>query len=686
MEEHEEYLKEKALLLLRRERELFALRTKHEQLALWLGLAQSLPELFADRRLSIADVLGRVRKTLIAGLRLQRVSFFELQGSTVRALTPEGPERPLGPEVAAVIDSEPKGFCNDPADPTHSDGAGMEAFAGVVGLSRFVWSRIVIEGRPPLLMVGGFDRSKAAFQSLFEDSDAAHFNNAAQHVQTLIANARLVADLERAKEQLEQRVRERTQELASRNRDLRLVLDNVDQALLTLDHEGRLAGERSVMVDRWFGAYEGTPTFVEHMARIDPTFAASFDVGFEVLKEGVMPRRVCLYQLPTRLRSGDRQFHVAYSPIGEGEHLAGLLVVVNDVTEQIRRAQEEAEQREMLSLFQALMRDREGYLQFTEEARAIVDQLATGSPDATTALRHLHNLKGSSAMMGARFIADLCHQAENLIQEGGIEAAREALSRLGERWAAVVQSLSSVLDDSGTARVEVSVADLEHLAEEVRGGASPERIVARLSAWSREPIGKPLQRLSDYARALAARLDKGDIRVRVDAIDTLDARVDSRCMRRLWPALVHLVRNAVDHGIEPAAERTAGHKAPHGRLDLRATSDHDSFVIEVEDDGRGIDWDRVRTLAVEQGLPHEGQDQLAQALLHPGFTTRAEVTPTSGRGVGMSAVDERVAALGGRLSVRSARGAGTCWRVTLPLSAVAPAGRPAATAAAAYSR
>src|SRR5262249_36278526 len=148
-------------------------------------------------------------------------------------------------------------------------------------------------------------------------------------------------------------------------------------------------------------------------------------------------------------------------------------------------------------------------------------------------------------------------------------------------------------------------------------------------------------------------------RVRVEAIDALDARVDSRCVRRLWPALVHLVRNAVDHGIEPPGERAAGRKVSHGRLDLRATSDRDSFVIEVEDVGRGLAWDRVRTLAVERGLPHEGQDALVQALLHPGFTTRAKVTPTSGRGTGMSAVDERVAALGGRLTVRSARGAGT---------------------------
>jgi hypothetical protein len=102
-----------------------------------------------------------------------------------------------------------------------------------------------------------------------------------------------------------------------------------------------------------------------------------------VLNEGFLPRELCLAQLPSRLKKGDRQFECTYSPLIEGETLSGLLIVANEVTEKIRRAQEEAEQREMLSLFEGVMRDRLGYLEFADEAGAIIEELATTPPEAT---------------------------------------------------------------------------------------------------------------------------------------------------------------------------------------------------------------------------------------------------------------------------------------------------------------
>src|SRR5450631_28149 len=106
MEANGEHLKEKALLLLRRERELFELRMKHEKVTLWLKVTQMLPLLFAERDLRIDDAYAGLRKTLIDGLRLQRVSFLELGAETLQGLLPAGPPLPLPPEALSLLHAE----------------------------------------------------------------------------------------------------------------------------------------------------------------------------------------------------------------------------------------------------------------------------------------------------------------------------------------------------------------------------------------------------------------------------------------------------------------------------------------------------------------------------------------------------------------------------------------------------
>jgi two-component system chemotaxis sensor kinase CheA len=213
--------------------------------------------------------------------------------------------------------------------------------------------------------------------------------------------------------------------------------------------------------------------------------------------------------------------------------------------------------------------------------------------------------------------------------------------------------------------VEIPVAALDQLRDDVRRGASPRDIERRLAGFECEPIDRPLGRLAQHAKALATRLGKGDVDV---VVESDGDPVDPRRFSGLWGALVHVVRNSVDHGIEPASERIAHGKNPDGRVTLRATNTSGALAIQIEDDGGGIDWDALVKLAENRGLPHTTSSDLVRAILRDGVSTRAGATSTSGRGVGMAAVYQAVTSLGGRLSVRSQRGAGTCWRVVLPMS------------------
>jgi chemotaxis protein histidine kinase CheA len=132
------------------------------------------------------------------------------------------------------------------------------------------------------------------------------------------------------------------------------------------------------------------------------------------------------------------------------------------------------------------------------------------------------------------------------------------------------------------------------------------------------------------------------------------------------------VRNALDHGIEPADERRAAGKPEAGHIELAARIDDGTITIEVADDGRGVDWDRVRAKALAARLPAETRDELVRALFSDGVSTKDAVTETSGRGVGLAAVLAAVTDAHGRVEVHSELTRGTRFVFTFQMASAAP--------------
>lgn len=665
MDGEEQHLREKARMLLQREREYYELLQKFERLGLWLSLGQAFPEIFLDRKQTLLARWDRARKLLITRLRLQRVLIVEVSGGELRMLSPAGATLPLPDEVRSLLASSRSGLCNDADSEADRTSA---ALAQVLGLHRFMWSSIARQGEREIVIAAGFDRVKAAFQSPFVDNDAASFKNATQHIESLLANAQLVEELEHAADQLrvaneslEQRVRERTHELFDKNRQLRLVLDNVDQALLSVDLEGRLMQERSRAVDDWFGAYAAEPMLLDHIPA-DARFASLFKLGLAGLRDDILPREVCLDQMPKELLLGPRRFQCRFLPIEEGERLTALLMVIDDVTERRALARAEAEQRELLSAFSALMRDRNGFLSFVEQTGRLLQELS--EPDCAAALqrRLLHTLKGNAATYGLHVVAQACHAAETELAELGRLPA-SALSALGARWGQVLRTVSSVAPTKLTRTLELGPNQLAALAERAEQGATASELIDELRQLEWEPVELSLRRLAQQAGALAGRLAKGPITTDVVADDL---RLQPGQWDELWSTLVHAVRNAVDHGIERPEERAALGKPRAGSIRFSGRRLDQGFQLELSDDGRGIDWEAVRGRCREQGRPGQSQAELLDALLSSGFTTRRDVTETSGRGVGLAALDAVVRGLGGTLQIESESGSGTRLILTFP--------------------
>ena len=185
------------------------------------------------------------------------------------------------------------------------------------------------------------------------------------------------------------------------------------------------------------------------------------------------------------------------------------------------------------------------------------------------------------------------------------------------------------------------------------------------------PLLRVMETLPRTARQLAEQLGK---RVEVE-LQGAELDLDRSILDRLNEPLLHIVRNAVDHGIETPEQRAAAGKPETGQLVIAARREKDSIVIEVSDDGAGIDLDNVRQRAIDAGLLHPGlaedmpPEELAELIFAPGISTAETVSSVSGRGVGMDAVKATIESLGGVVELRSRRGEGTSTCVRVPITA-----------------
>jgi two-component system chemotaxis sensor kinase CheA len=183
------------------------------------------------------------------------------------------------------------------------------------------------------------------------------------------------------------------------------------------------------------------------------------------------------------------------------------------------------------------------------------------------------------------------------------------------------------------------------------------------------PLSQAFDKMARTVRKLSRDAGK-----EVDlAIRGADTKLDKLIVEELVDPLMHIIRNAIDHGIEPPEARRSAGKPPRGRIDLRAFQKGNHVVIEVEDDGRGLDFDRVREVAVARGLlpadsPALKAREAFDLLCMPGFSTRDSVTEISGRGVGMDVVKTSITQLSGVLDFETTRGVGTRMIITLPMT------------------
>jgi two-component system, chemotaxis family, sensor kinase CheA len=285
-------------------------------------------------------------------------------------------------------------------------------------------------------------------------------------------------------------------------------------------------------------------------------------------------------------------------------------------------------------------------------------RLATGTPEPEV----LAALRSAGEVESVRFEeteADPGAAAQNRQIRVDLGRLDTLMKQVGELVVAKNRLGALAADASDPTLTELSDR-IARLVSEMQA----EVIAARMT-----PVGEVLERFPRVVRDLARDLGK---RIRFE-VEGGEIELDRSILDEIGPPLLHLVRNAADHGIERPEERVAAGKPEEGRILVSATRERNSVALRLSDDGRGIDRDAILAKARREGLVDAGTDALSddvllRVLARPGFSTAEAVSDVSGRGVGVDVVVTKVRSLGGTIEVRSEPGRGTTFTLRVPLT------------------
>lgn len=446
--------------------------------------------------------------------------------------------------------------------------------------------------------------------------------------------------------------------------NVRILLDTSAQGFFRLNRSGTLLEGHSRVVEAWLGVPQPGQTLWSLLAPHAASVAESVELGWEMVSADILPLDVALDQLPKRLVVGERHLTLEYLPQGD-ETDSNIVVVITDETASVARDAAERSLADLLRAAEFVFRDPQGLRSFVTEADRLVSNLAA-THDCAAALRDLHTLKGNSALFGLTELSAHCHELEGRLKDA--TDVGDALRPLVSEWIHLADRLRPLLGTEDPQGIALDRSEYRAFVEYARSGASSEAIANEAALWTYDRLDTRLHRLSRQAIALAERLEsKVDVHVEANAL-RVPPGLD---LDPLWASFVHVLRNSFAHGIESPHERATLGKPERGQIQLTAKPDREELVIEITDDGRGIDWEAIANKARLLGLPTDTDADRLAALLADGVSTRATADELSGRGAGTSAVAQAAEAIGAEIEVQSAPGSGTTFAVRLPVRPIA---------------
>jgi len=462
-----------------------------------------------------------------------------------------------------------------------------------------------------------------------------------------------------ANEGLEQTVQERT-------RTIRAILDHVSFGFFLVGRDLRITEGHTRSLSALLGREQLAGERAADCLGFPGARGDDFDMRVSQIFDDILPEELSCDQVPARVVRGGQILRIHASAVrGPNGEIHQVLFGVSDVT-----TLEVAERtnRESQTLLRAL-KDPEPFRRFVADLSDRFGSVreAVEVSDESRARRELHTIKGNASCYGLVELASSAHVVE---ETDRIELP--PVIELEDEFSRFLRSHVDLLGiEPGKAQREVYRIDSEELGEieavlaSARDlGAVRDELAARLDRIRWQPAGRLVGPLGAQVESLGQRLGK-EVALHVRGGDT---SVVPASVMPIVSLLPHMVRNAVDHGLEAPAER--GDKPRCGKLEIEFSDVGSAWRIAVRDDGRGIDVERLREVAVKRGVVASdaqlSHDQLCALIFAPKMSTAEVVTDVSGRGEGMAAVAEAVKQVGGSISVTTTPGSGTTIAIDVP--------------------
>ncbi|MDG0022752.1 HAMP domain-containing protein [Trinickia sp. Y13] len=498
-----------------------------------------------------------------------------------------------------------------------------------------------------------------------------------------------------------EKIEESALQLKQKTADIQAMLQNMQQGILTVVDGGLVHGEYSAYLEAIFETEDIADrdvmslvfgqTSLDADARSQVEAAIHACIGEDAINfafnEHLLVNEVAKTMPDGRVKTLD----LSWSAItDECDTVVRLMLCVRDVTELRRLAAESTQQKRQLEMIgEILAVSQDKFHQFVESAKGfihenerIIGQHEHADESALAELfRNMHTIKGNARTYGLRHLTSIVHEAEQRYDAMRRLGADEAWDR--EASIAELARVKQAVEHYATIN-EVSlgrkgpgalshraqsgrymVVDRSHIDESVRlvesvGDSDTAGLVAMRDAVRRtlrlldtESFEQALAGLIESLPSLAEELGKRAPKV---AIDDNGYRLRRHASGALRDVFTHLLRNSVDHGIEPADERVAAGKPEAGAIEIDVGVDAGALQITLSDDGRGLAMRRIRAIAAERGWiePHAtlSDDAVARFIFRAGFSTAGAVTEVSGRGVGMDAVKAMLERELGRIELR----------------------------------
>jgi HAMP domain-containing protein/HPt (histidine-containing phosphotransfer) domain-containing protein len=558
----------------------------------------------------------------------------------------------------------------------------------------FVWWFITSRSLRPLIRLTRASQEIAAGNLAVEIPD----NSSRSEIGELNRSFRtMVSDLRRSRAEIEEYNRTLEQRIAERTWELQGLLDNMDEGLFTINGEGVIDPRSSAATPRMLGELAPQTNFIARLSEDEEargTMRATF--GLALSGNLLLDWDDMVANLPRELQGqGGAWLRARYRPVYDmaGEKIERVMVILQDVTQEKLLQADIDRNRDRQTMVVQILQNRESFDLFYADSEKLLKQGAAAVAGmelirrsvVDELFRTMHTIKGTAGVFGLREVATRAHAVEDTLRdlnkrrdESWTPAEREAL-------AAGIEDVRRLLDEGragflaliGEEEGETSFTLSESRLEDIMADAiaqvpasAAEAVRTALGRIRRIPTGRLLRKYKSLVEATAARLGKQAQFVLVDEGGT---DIPPELFRQIDPTFLHIIRNALDHGIEDVDGRMEAGKEPLATITCASTRRDGGIVFNISDDGRGIDLRRVREIGLQRGfirperVESMSREDILRLLFLPSFSSKETVTDLSGRGVGLDVVRTDVERLHGRVRLVTRRGRGTTFQLYYPL-------------------